>query len=641
MTETEQSPGVPGSAVPKNSRPNESDQSSENGGEGETMLAIALRYLEQGLRPIPCGSHGENPPGYFIKKCGNSLETALERWPKVPRLRTWKPFQSREPTEREVTDWWTKWPAANIALVTGPELTVVDCDSQEAYAWAREHLPYTPWKVQTSAEYKQHFYYRTNPDVEIRNSTENKLDTRGVAGYCIAGGSTHSTGAVYTNLIDDGVPCDSYIDLPMLSADHKQAIKTYQAVGTASDNVHALFHGASVKASDDDYTAPQPEGSRNTAMASYVGLLYRQGHPVVQATKKAFEVNRTYTPPMDDSEVLGIIENVANTHLNNTGMAVPATQADKIAAELAQIQDASDAIKAYDIVDFLDMEIPERRYLLKPIITERASLQIYSWRGVGKTHVAVGIGVALATGTEFLKWKADAPCRVAYLDGEMPAKAMQERWKRSENAKLLRDYPKNLIYIGNDLQDTGLPNLATAEGQQAIWPYIEDRQIVIVDNVSTLCRVSKENDADSWRVTQEWELMLRRKGIALVYIHHASKGGQQRGTSKKEDTLDTVIALRHSPDYEPKDGASFEVHYEKHRGFFGDDALPFSATLMSDGTWNTLDLEQSTAEKVVKLSDEGLTPKEIAEELGIHKSTVSRHLKARVVNSKDSGVLFE
>jgi len=43
--------------------------------------------------------------------------------------------------------------------------------------------------------------------------------------------------------------------------------------------------------------------------------------------------------------------------------------------------------------------------------------------------------------------------------------------------------------------------------------------------------------------------------------------------------------------------------------------------------WRWKPLEDSTREKVVRLKNEGLSQVEIAEELGVHKSTVNRHLK--------------
>ena len=62
-------------------------------------------------------------------------------------------------------------------------------------------------------------------------------------------------------------------------------------------------------------------------------------------------------------------------------------------------------------------------------------------------------------------------------------------------------------------------------------------------------------------------------------VHHARRGGNARGTSKREDVLDTVIQLKHPDDYDPEDGARFEVHLTKARGISGDEALPFEAKL--------------------------------------------------------------
>lgn len=54
-----------------------------------------------------------------------------------------------------------------------------------------------------------------------------------------------------------------------------------------------------------------------------------------------------------------------------------------------------------------------------------------------------------------------------------------------------------------------------------------------------------------------------------MFIHHAGKSGAQRGTSKREDVLDTVVALKRPGDYVTSQGARFEVHFEKARGIFG------------------------------------------------------------------------
>ncbi|MBK8158771.1 MAG: helix-turn-helix domain-containing protein [Rhodospirillaceae bacterium] len=126
---------------------------------------------------------------------------------------------------------------------------------------------------------------------------------------------------------------------------------------------------------------------------------------------------------------------------------------------------------------------------------------------------------------------------------------------------------------------------------------------------------------------QEWLLRLRRQGVAVLLIHHAGKGGNQRGTSKREDVLDTVIALRRPLDYEPDQGARFEVHFEKARGMSGDDALPLDARLILDDDtvkWSWQPLVDAKASAVEAMLQDGLPIRDIAEETGMSKSAVHR-----------------
>src|SRR5262249_3310327 len=219
------------------------------------------------------------------------------------------------------------------------------------------------------------------------------------------------------------------------------------------------------------------------------------------------------------------------------------------------------------------MDIPRREMLLANILPMKGLMMIYSRRGVGKTHMSVGIAVAAASGGTFLRWSAPAPRRVLLIDGEMPLVTLQERLAAAVAAS--NKEPPDASYlrlIAADYQEDGIPDLSTAEGIEAIEPFIADGvDLVILDNLSTLCRSGKENESESWGPVQEWLLALRRRGISVVIIHHAGKNGAQRGTSKREDVLDTVINLVHPDDYQPDQGARFEIHFEKLRGFVGDD----------------------------------------------------------------------
>ncbi|KTD68879.1 MarR family protein [Legionella steelei] len=305
----------------------------------------------------------------------------------------------------------------------------------------------------------------------------------------------------------------------------------------------------------------------------------------------------------------------------------------------APIEEAVSLV-AVELINFLAMELPVRGSILSPWLPEAGLCMIHAYRGIGKTHISLGIAYAVAKGGKFLTWEASKPRNVLYIDGEMPASVLQERLANIIVMMGDEEIKGRLAIITPDLQKMGMPDLATKEGQEALNQYItDDIDLIIVDNLSCLAPSIKENDATNWAPIQTWVLSLRAKGKSVLLVHHSGKGGAQRGTSKKEDVLDTVIILKRPKDYESSQGARFIVEFEKARGFFGEDAKSFEAQLCNDENgnpcWTTQSIEESTFEKVVKMLKDGITQQEIADELDIHKSTVSRH----VSKAKEAGLL--
>ena len=287
-------------------------------------------------------------------------------------------------------------------------------------------------------------------------------------------------------------------------------------------------------------------------------------------------------------------------------------------------------IKAIEIHEFLSLMLPPREMILEPWLPSQGIAMIYAARGIGKTFISMFIAYAVACGEKFMNWTAPNPRGVLYLDGEMPAKVLQER---QANIALSCDKEPSapFILITPDLQEMGMIDLSRKEDQEALEPFLEDISLIVVDNLSTLCRTGRENEGESWLPVQEWALRQRSSGRTVLFVHHAGKSGQQRGASRREDVMDTVISLKRPADYTPDKGATFEVHFEKARGLMGDETKPFEATLTTtkEGNfeWITKSLEESTAEKVASLLNDGVLQHEIAEMLGLAKGTISKAKK--------------
>jgi len=285
-------------------------------------------------------------------------------------------------------------------------------------------------------------------------------------------------------------------------------------------------------------------------------------------------------------------------------------------------------LKAVTISELLKYQFKPRATLLHPWLFSQGLAMVHAPRGIGKTLFAIDLAIAGTSGGVCFQWSAPEPFGVLYIDGEMPGVALQERFARTIKSSE-KEPEAPLRIITPDLQEDGMPDLATVEGQEKLEPHLEGISLVIVDNLSTLIRSGRENEGESWGPVQEWALRLRSRGFSILFIHHDNKAGGQRGHSKKEDVLDTVIHLKKPGDYRPEEGARFEVHFEKARMLFGDDVKPFEAKLTTklEGTqaWIMKDLEQSQIERVADLLNDGVPQKEIAEMLGVVKGTVSKY----------------
>jgi putative DNA primase/helicase len=289
------------------------------------------------------------------------------------------------------------------------------------------------------------------------------------------------------------------------------------------------------------------------------------------------------------------------------------------------------SLQAFGINDFLKIDIPAREMLLSPILPERSLAMLYAPRGVGKSWLGLSIGMAVAAGESLLRWSAPRQRNVLYVDGEMPLVLLQERL-REISAGMGSSIPNDAFRIlAADNLDGGI-NLSTEHGQDAIEPLLSSIDLLILDNLSTLLPSRSESASDAWVPIQTWLLKLRRQGKSVLLIHHAGTNGRQRGTSRREDALDTVIALRRPEDYSPEQGARFEIHFEKLRNRVDSaGAMPFEARLETsdaDGPqrirWSSSDLKPPMLMQAAELFREGLTVREVAATLRISKSEAGR-----------------
>jgi putative DNA primase/helicase len=294
------------------------------------------------------------------------------------------------------------------------------------------------------------------------------------------------------------------------------------------------------------------------------------------------------------------------------------------------------------VADLMKMEIKRPEFLLCPWLAEGTLAMVSAWRGVGKTHFGIGAAVAVATGSEFLRWRAPKPMPVLFVDGEMGSYGMQDRFRAAlthcntmPNDDYLRIITPDLL--GNDVD---MPNLATPEGQARLDADLEGRSLVVFDNLVTLFRRTEDPNSElSFQMVQEYLLRLRRRSPAVLLIDHDGKTFTNRGTSAKQDVLDTVIQLKHPKDYRFSEGARFEISFTKARSLWGKAVAPFEAHLTTGPNggqlWTTRNVDQAELDRFEELKDAGYTDAAIRDLMEIGGSKVGKLKKQLASRVKD------
>lgn len=278
-----------------------------------------------------------------------------------------------------------------------------------------------------------------------------------------------------------------------------------------------------------------------------------------------------------------------------------------------------------------NLEIKPIKKFLGPI-HEGTMGEIYGPRGIGKTWLRDAIAYCLTRKLDLGPFKSDEPAGVLIVDGEMSLNLLKDRQALSEN---LPAAIKPLDIISNEyLYCGGNPviNLSDPLWRDAFLELIKETSsrwgVIIFDNLSSFLPGVKENDQESWAPINGFFLQLKWMGKAVIFIHHAGKSGDQRGTSGREDQLDFVLKLTLPAGHDPADGCKFDATLTKSRSLTGAEAVPFTfeITEHENGglTWEVANQRESRKETIIALLGNGVSQKSISDLMGVDKAYVCR-----------------
>jgi KaiC/GvpD/RAD55 family RecA-like ATPase len=230
--------------------------------------------------------------------------------------------------------------------------------------------------------------------------------------------------------------------------------------------------------------------------------------------------------------------------------------------------------EAWQIRDF-----PEPEPLLGDLILAGVRMFIVGRTGLGKTLLGFAIAVALASGTPFLHWKAGRPCRVLYIEGEMPGALIRERLSGALSRAGTPDLGGRLAIFARDLENEvaeHFPSLGqfqplnTEPGCNWLLAFIEavgGADVVILDNVMSLLDGTQKEE-ESWSRALPLVDRLSRRRIAQIWLDHTPHNAdRQYGTHTKSWRFDVVAMMTPLPeDQRQHSEVAFRLSFEAPAG---------------------------------------------------------------------------
>ena len=282
--------------------------------------------------------------------------------------------------------------------------------------------------------------------------------------------------------------------------------------------------------------------------------------------------------------------------------------------------------------DLISLAIPPRKIIISPSLHLQQILLIHGWRGVGKTMFTILSFDAITRGEAIGPWPLLTPAACLYIDGEMALIDIQDRLKILSAGKTPRKAPL-MIYSDAQANSLGLPraNLINSQWRKDVKSLMLDNgiQLVALDNIASLAPGLDENSKKDWDPINQWLIDLRFSDIAVTLLHHENKVGGQRGTSAREDNIDTSISLTRPHDYRIEDGCRFIVKFKKSRLSTKDISLlqDYEFKLINNNgrnewAWSPVRIKNKI--EIIRKIDEGIKQEDIAEILGLSKGFVSQ-----------------
>jgi hypothetical protein len=191
--------------------------------------------------------------------------------------------------------------------------------------------------------------------------------------------------------------------------------------------------------------------------------------------------------------------------------------------------------------DWLNRDLPPADPLLGHWLTTTSRVLLPAPTGIGKSMLAIALGMRAAAGWNFLRWEGMYTRKVLYIDGEMSNRLLQQRL--ADEQKRIGIIPKGFNALSHEDVENFAP-LNTPEGQnliEAAIAKIGKVELIIFDNIMSLI-AGEMKDEEPWRETLPFQHALTKRKIGQIWLHHTGHDETRSyGTKTREWQMDTML----------------------------------------------------------------------------------------------------
>ncbi len=460
-------------------------------------LVTALGYAARGWLVIPLHS-----PAAHGCSCGRA---DCESPGKHPRTAHGLKDASRDPAT--IREWWTRWPDANIGIVTGAEsgILVLDVDGkqgeQSLIELERRYGPLPDSYTVRTGGGGQHLYFLWPKGADVRNSQSRiapGLDIRGNGGYVVAPPSVHASGARY-EINESAIPpvlCPGWL-LSLIQ--EPQGAQTPQSTSV----VGALVN------------QPIGKGGRTKHLVSLAGSMHKRGMTPAAIEAALLVENGVFSPPLPDAKVRAIARDIPARYPNPKGI----TECDRMEASQSGNPGGYELIHLGELMARPDAPVD---YLVEGLLIAGTVAAVVAKPKVGKSTFARNLALAVSTGRDFLGRKT--------RQGEVIYLALEER---------AEDVKADFRALGASGEEPIRIHAAHApeDAMPALVRLVRERTpaLVVIDPLFRLARIRDEKAyAETYQALGPLIDIARETGTHILLTHHAGK-------SLKADAIDSPL----------------------------------------------------------------------------------------------------